>query len=224
MTELLVDWCSYKAAKYAVMNWHYSKKMPEFKQVYIGVWEDKIFIGAVIFGLSVTPYLGDMFGLSNIECAELTRIALTKHKHTVSEMVVRAIRLVKNQSPGLRLFVSYADPNQNHNGAIYQAMNWLYIGTSAAKKQYYFRNQWRNDTSMYRLFARNEGWREAAEYRVLPPKHKYLFPLDKAMRRQINKLAKPYPKKCGQGVNGDALATSQRAGSIPDVRSEAKID
>ena len=42
--DLKVDWCSYEAAKYAVMHWHYSKTMPAGKTVKLGVWENGRFI------------------------------------------------------------------------------------------------------------------------------------------------------------------------------------
>ena len=136
-TNLRLDWCSYQAAKYAVENWHYSERMPKSRQVYVGVWEKNKFIGVVMFGKSVTPYLGHAYGLSHTECAELTRIALSAHKSPVSQITTIAIRLLKKQSPKLRLLVSYADPNVGHVGSIYQAMNWVYVGSSSKIKQYY---------------------------------------------------------------------------------------
>ena len=36
-----------------------------------------------------------------------------------------AVRLLRRQSPGLRLIVSYADPEHAHVGVLYQSMNWL---------------------------------------------------------------------------------------------------
>ena len=43
----------------------------------------------------------------------------------------------------------------------------------------------------------------------VPGKHRYLYPLDRAMRRQIAPLAQPYPKKDTRPVNGDTLATRE---------------
>ncbi len=193
--DLVVDWCSYQAAKYAVERWHYSGRMPKFKQVYLGVWDSSRFIGVIIFGLSVTPYLGNVFGLSGIECAELTRIALDRHREPVSKLAMIGLKMIKRQSPGLRLVVSYADPFHGHNGAIYQAMNWIHVGESSRVTQYYWRKAWRNDSPMLRYFKHYPAEREKCITRVLPPKYKYLYPLDGAMRRQIAPLAHPYPKR-----------------------------
>jgi hypothetical protein len=38
----------------------------------------------------------------------------------------------------------------------------------------------------------------------LPGKHRYLYPLDKRMRRQLTPLAKPYPKRAPEASVGDA--------------------
>ncbi len=213
-TNLRVDWCSYEAAKYAVEHWHYSERMPKFKQVYLGVWENQKYIGCVIFGLSVTPYLGQSFGLSNIECVELTRIALTKHFSPVSKIAAIAIKMIKIQSEGLRLLISYADPMQNHVGGIYQAMNWIYCGRSSAVQQFFYKGDWRNDSSMFREFAKNPILKKITRSRQLAPKYKYLYPLDKAMRVQLEPLRKPYPKRetCGTGETDNAAGSNQQTG------------
>ena len=54
MTDLVVDFCDYKAAKYAVEHWHYSKRMPKSKLNHIGVWENDCYIGVVLFGVGAT--------------------------------------------------------------------------------------------------------------------------------------------------------------------------
>ena len=68
---LHLDFCSHEAAKYAVMRWHYSRRMPKSKLVRIGVWEDEKFSGAVIYGLGANRHLGCPFGLEGTEVCEL---------------------------------------------------------------------------------------------------------------------------------------------------------
>ncbi len=59
------------------------------------------------------------------------------------------------------------------------------------------------------------------EYCGRVAKYKYLYPLDRAVRRQIAPLAKPYPKRepCGKAskVTRSGLQP-EKAGSIPAVR------
>ena len=68
-----------KAARYAVEHWHYSQRMPVGRSTYIGVWEDKRFVGVVIFGRGASPHLGTAYQLTPMECVELTRVALRDH-------------------------------------------------------------------------------------------------------------------------------------------------
>ena len=217
--DLRVDWCDYQAAKYAVMHWHYSKAMPAGRNVYLGVWESNRFVGAVLFGMgSGSSTNGEKYNLaSSHEMAELTRVALTSHVTPVSKMVSIAIGMVERQSPALRLLISMADPKAGHVGGIYQAMNWIYTGETKPDVMYLSRGAW-----VHHRTATSRGSAKGLPSRPLPPKHRYLYPLDRAMRKQIAPLAKPYPKRdsCGQSVEGDASGVqSEGAGSIPADRS-----
>jgi len=198
--ELKVDWCSYDAAKYACTHWHYSKCLPTGKLVKIGVWEDNKYIGVVIFGRGASPYLSRTYGLTQIECIELTRVALSNHINTVTKIVSISIDKIKKSMLGLRLIVSFADPFHSHVGVIYQAGNWIYAGDSDKTKMWHIAGK--------RLHHRSVGAKygttvlekvrilePGAEIEIAPGKHKYLMPLDKKMRREILKLKKPYPKK-----------------------------
>lgn len=128
--KLKLDWCSYKAAKYAVENFHYSKCMPVGKSVKIGVWENDKFIGCVIFSRGNTPHIGNQFNLKQTEIIELTRVALTNHKTHVTRIVSIAMRMLKKQSPDIKAIISYADQTQGHEGKIYKAGNWEYLGVT----------------------------------------------------------------------------------------------
>lgn len=221
--SLRLDWCSHEAAKYAVMKWHYSKTMPIGKLVKVGVWEDNIYIGCVIFARGNTPTLGNAYGLNQIEICELVRVALCSHKSSVSKIVSISIKLLKKQSPNLRLIVSFADPNQGHNGAIYQAGNWLYSGMTPVAKQWFHNGEWKHNREM--TSGAFGGPRIVQDYqklpcRELPPKHRYLYPLDDAMRKQIEPLRKPYPKRptCGTGETDNAAqSNAQTGGASPTV-------
>ena len=202
MTELVVDWCSYEAAKYAVMHWHYSRTMPAGKLVKVGAWEDGVYIGCVLFGRGANNHIGSPYGLGQTEVCELVRIALTKHETPVSRIATASIKMLKAQSPQLRLIVSYADPEQEHVGTIYQAGNWIYAGRSQAAEEYIVNGKRRHGRSFSALKPAHLTTKQALE-RMDPnhqvvmgsSKHRYLYPLDRAMRRQILPLAQPYPKQ-----------------------------
>lgn len=202
MPELKCALASYEASKYACEHWHYSKCLPRGKLFLVGVWEDDRFIGVVIFSRGAVQNIGKPYGLEQIECVELTRIALREHRHFVSEIMMKAFRILKQTNPGLRLIVSYADPMQGHNGSIYQATNWIYTGITPPQRAYKINGKivhartiqnrkpkYLKESQYIELMYKN------AERIITQGKHKYLMPLDKKIRKQIEKLRKPYPKK-----------------------------
>lgn len=193
MKSLRLEWCSHEAAKYAVEHWHYSERMPAGKASYVGVWEDGRFIGAVIFSRGANSKLGSPYGLTQTQCCELTRVALGTHQASVSRIVAIALKKLKALSPGLRLVVSFADPEQGHHGGIYQAMNWVYAGMSHAADEYIVNGKRMHGRSMRSKFGTHIGksWVEKVNG---SSKHRYLMPLDGEMRARILPLAKPYPR------------------------------
>lgn len=212
--DLRVDWCSYQAAKYAVEHWHYSRRMPMPPLLKIGVWEDDKFIGCVLFARGNTPSLGKPYGLGLLEVCELVRVALSRHVSPVSQIIAKSIKMLKCNSPDLRLIVSFADPAEGHNGAIYQAMNWHYTGMSTPDKAYFYQGRWQHSREI-RGGAFGSS-RKLSDYshlstRIVNGKYRYLYPLDRAMRKQIAPLAKPYPKRetCGPSVEGDTLPQAE---------------
>ena len=218
-SDLKLDWCSYQAAKYAVEKWHYSKTLPANRSNYIGVWENGSFRGVVIFGMGASPSLGKPYGLKNGEFAELTRVAIRKHESSISRIVAIAIRMLRKKTPGLKILISFADPFHGHNGAIYQAGNWIYAGKSAASGIYKMPNGDLIDPRRFNGHGHNspkEIPREAVKIRT-PGKHRYLYPLDDEMRKQIEPLRKPYPKRISGGSNlSDAPGDHPgEGGSIP---------
>ncbi len=197
--DLRVDWCSHEAAKYAVEHWHYSKVMPTAKPVKMGAWENGNFIGAVVFSVGANKNIGSPYGLKQTEVAELVRVSLTNHISAVSQIVSLAIKALRQQSPGLRLLVSYADPAQDHHGGIYQAMNWVYEGRTKPISVLNINGKLTHKKTASSRYGTNSAEKLGATWVTTVGKHKYLYPLDRAMRRQIEPLAKPYPKRANVG-------------------------
>jgi len=191
----------HKAAEFAVKNWHYSQTMPIGKLILFGVWENDKYIGAVMYGRGASPQLGSAFGLTQTECCELVRVALTTHEAPVTQIVSLTIKELKKTNPGLRLIISFADPEQSHHGGIYQAGNWIYNGRSPSSDEVLFEGKWTHSRML-----RPTGWgttpkiaRLSKEQQSKLPKrrregkHRYLYPLDKQTRRKVEKLSQPYP-------------------------------
>lgn len=229
MTSLIVAPVDVRAARYAVEHWHYSRRMPVGVAQRYGVWEDGRFVGCVLFGRGASPHLGARLGVSVYELCELTRIALREHQAPVSQIAARAIRRLRSTSPGTRLIVSFADPAHGHHGGIYQAMSWLYLGATAPSRAYRERATGRlahqrvvtNSGVGTQFGRRTRTLRKAdCEVVVVPGKHRYVLPLDRAMRRRLEPLALPFPTAV-EVSTGDANLTGLegRVRSSPTARA-----
>lgn len=208
---VLIKLCTREAAKYAVMNWHYSKAMPSGKLVHYGVWEDGRFIGAVVFGRGATPTLSKSLHLEQQELCELVRVAMCAHTAPVTQVVAACLKQLKKDNPGLRLVVSFADPEHGHHGGIYQAGNWIYTGSSGYMRMGFILNgrlvHERSVAAMLR--GRDRGglsWIQWLRANVDPAakehhadgKHRYVYPLDRKMRAAMTKRAVPYPQRAAE--------------------------
>jgi hypothetical protein len=230
--ELKLDYCGLDAAKFAVEHWHYSERLPSGKLVKVGVWEGGQFIGCVLYGDGANKDLLAPYGLKYEEGCELVRIALRAHHAPVTRIVSIAMKLLKRACPGLRLVVSFADPEQGHHGGIYQAGNWVYAGKSGAADEYILAGKRIHGRSL-RAKRAAMGMTNSAEKNVLEwaqkyvsprirmvsgsQKYRYLYALDAELRRKIQSLALEAPKrksaaKASCDVPGDQLG---EGGSTP---------
>jgi hypothetical protein len=188
--ELRLDFCTFDAARHAVLTWHYSHAMPSGKLVRIGVWEGGEFVGVVIFGRGANNNIGKPYGLAQTEVCELVRVALREHHAPVTRIVSIALRLLRKHSPGLRVVVSYADPERHHRGGIYQAGNWIYSGASVAQPEVIIDGKIVHKRTANAVYGTIKGLPKSP----ILWKHKYLMPLDDAMRESLRAHARPYPK------------------------------
>lgn len=212
MSSLRLDWVDAKAARFAVEHWHYSRAMPTPPMLRVGVWEGAAFVGVVIFSRGANDRLGAPYGLAVTEICELTRVALSRHETATSRIVAIALRMMRQRCPGLRLCVSYADPNQGHHGGIYQAGGWIYCGTTDADAKYrdpsgrIWHSRQVSKTGVKRQFGQRRRVPRFDQCEKIPllGKHKYLMPLDNEMRAKLLPLSKPYPKRERSAVGGAA--------------------
>jgi hypothetical protein len=220
---LKLDWCSYAAAKYAVEHWHYSKSMPTPPVVKIGCWESHQFIGCILFSRGANNNLCRRYRLRITEICELTRVALSQHQAPTSRLVRIALRLLQTTNSGLRLVVSYADPNHGHHGGIYQALGWICDGHTEAD---FAAIDQRGRRWHSRQVSRTGVKRQYGSYRRVPRhsectlvpllgKHRYLCPLDAAMRTQILPLSQPYPKRAASILADAPTVQDGESGAAP---------
>ena len=214
---LRLDFCSHEAAKHAVLRWHYSRQMPAAKLVRIGVWEHGRFVGVILYGSGANRHLARPFGLESTEACELVRVAMASNRtYPTSRSLAISLKLLRHQSPGLRLIVSYADTKEGHLGTIYQATNWIYLGGST-QPYLKVRGKIEHPRSLYDRYGRGGqqiAWLRAnvdpnAERVEMKPKLKYVYVFDRALRQRLAAQAQPYPKCVG---SSDGAAPGNQPG------------
>ncbi len=217
--DLHLAWCDFVSAHTAVAKYHYSQVMPAGKSVKIGVWEECKFIGAIIFGWGANNNIGKPFGLKMTEICELTRVALKKHKTPVTKIVSIAIGMLRKQSPGIKMIVSYADPRQGHHGGIYQAGNWIYVGIPKQSKgaHYIINGKIIHGRSVRSKWGSEKNIPYKWEYATGTEKHKYLMPLTVELKKKIELLRKPFPKRAISETNDTPSTHEGNGGVTPTI-------
>jgi|PersoiStandDraft_1058852.scaffolds.fasta_scaffold42179_1 hypothetical protein len=224
---LLLAWCSYAAARYAVEHWHYSRSMPAAKTVKVGVWELGRFIGAIVFSMGSNRHLGREFGLGPFECCELTRVALDRHQTPVSRTLRIALAMLKKQSPGLRAVVSYADVDHEHHGGIYAASGWTYLGMvqlNGGTPKWLIHGRVVHGRTVGSRWGRGTQRLEWLRAHVDPNtqkvftlgKHKYAWFFDADLKTKFASLAQPYPKRVR---SSDASGSQPESGGAAPTRT-----
>lgn len=220
MPRLALRWVGQDAAKYATRLWHYSGSTPTPPMNVVGAWEDGKFIGVVIFSRGNAPQAARPFGIVTSEMCELTRVALSAHRTPVSRIVAIAVKMLKRANPGIRLIVSFADPEHGHHGGIYQALGWTYIGTTQKSREYIdaggrrWHDRMVSPTGAKCVYGVYRAVVKPSECRIVhhAPKHKYVLALDAEMAKRVESMARPYPKRVRSSeIGGDHLSTGGAA-------------
>lgn len=190
-----------KAIKYACSNFHYAKRVPMIKYGF-NVYENGVWCGVILFGYGAAINIASPFGLHQGEVLELERVALNGKQTTTSQCVAAALKALHKINPIVKIVVSYADIDQNHAGIIYQATNWIYLGkfNEGERGAFIIHGKKVHRRSIGAMggiqsleWVRNILDPEATEFRT-KGKHKYIFVFDKRLRKEYQKLSKPYPK------------------------------
>jgi|TARA_R100000655_G_scaffold1922_4_gene7269 hypothetical protein len=235
-SDVTVTGCSLEAATYAVENWHYSEGLPSGKLIKIGIWEGQPqeFIGCIIFSRGASPWLGTPYDLQQNQLCELTRIAMRHdHKVPVTYVVAKALKMLKEKNRNIQLVFSFADPDQGHHGGVYQAGNWIYAGVTGTSPMYYINGKWTHNRTVASKMKNGSlrpdfyQWaKETNRTRMPPPKHRYLYPFNRKLRKKI--LEEQYDPNKPHAVEVSTSDTSsildEGAGAIPAHRSTIATD
>jgi hypothetical protein len=179
------DWILYK---------HYAKRLCSISYAF-GLFIDNILVGVCTFGFSPNYNYNDgKCVFNNYKCLtlELNRLVVNDglEENSLSFFVSQSLNMLPKPS----CIVSYADQNQNHNGYIYQATNWIYTGTSSKKFKYKF-----EDGSEFDIRRGIDKKGKIIDKILLKPTHRYLYfngskKDKKKMKSDLKMEIKNYPK------------------------------
>ena len=190
---------------------HYARRMPTIQYAF-GLEEESEIVGVCIFGNPPTKWMnngGIIFNDYSVDVLELNRLVVNDKlpRNTLTFFVTSCLQFL----PKPVCIVSYADPNADHHGYIYQALGWTYTGGSDTPWTWFDPNGGKHHDRSIRGpkgFTRGkfsekrlleQGWTRTKD----KPKHRYIkFLGDKRQVREMTKHLKlpvlPYPKGANQ--------------------------
>lgn len=199
--EQTKEWLIYK---------HYAGRMPSISYSF-GLYDGNSLVGVCTYGLppaeNVQLLCGERYKDNAIELNRLIKNDGLP-KNTQSWFVAQTFKLL----PKPLIIISYADPNNGHNGYTYQALNFLFTGNGGSTKEYIFNGKqittrhvkeyWfknRNLPFDKRLTIDQNFKNAGGEVLEQKPKNRYVIFLGnkrqkKEMLKYLKWEVKPYPK------------------------------
>jgi len=193
MTDYLVKSIKSELCKDWLLNKHYAKRLCSISYSF-GLFNNKILIGILTIGKPASnPLCIGVCGEKNKDYVyELNRLCVNDNlpKNCLSYFVSQCLKKLPTM-----ILVSYADTSMNHNGYIYQATNWIYIGLSAKRTEKYDVN----NPNKHSKTVTESKKKLILGTRDRPRKHRYIYFLgNKSEKKQFKKDLKydikPYPK------------------------------
>lgn len=134
--DLTILPCGVSEIRDFIETHHYSKNINGVKISFcFKVEYNGVLVGGVLFGeMSTTAW--KKFSDSEKKVLELRRLVLldSAGKNSESRVIGYCLRYIKKTFPEIEVIVSYADPYYHHEGTIYKASNFKYMGLSGKDK------------------------------------------------------------------------------------------
>ena len=136
--ELTISFCKVSDIREFIEQNHYSKNINGVKISYcFKVLWNNLLVGAILFG-SMSTTAWKKFSDSEKKVLELRRLVLLDAvgKNAESRVIGFCLREIHKIDKSVEMIVSYADPKYGHDGTIYKASNFKYVGMSGKDKGY----------------------------------------------------------------------------------------
>jgi hypothetical protein len=227
--SLRLDFCPRSMAEFFCVRDHYSGGLSAGRMQTIGTWENARPVGAYVFSRGACKDLAARYGFDQTEAVELTRIAFGPHQTPITQSLAIALRMLKAANPGLQVVISFSDPMQSHNGrqhdgTIYRAGNWLFLGMTNAEAMLRIGGVLRHRRTIISKFRTGAvSWlrqniNAEVERIITAPKYRFAMPLTREAYQRLAPHAQPYPKR-ERSIDSDVLGHQPREGGAPPTRS-----
>lgn len=193
-------------AKPIIVSNHYSHKWTSCRYAY-GIYYDNMLTGCIVYGPPVGRRVVDSITktitFDRSEIMELTRLWIADGFGTNIESYSIGQTFKYLRKEGIRVLISYADPNVGHLGKIYQATNFVYQGNETMLVKAYKFTVLGEVLHARTVVARYGSTKDAILKKVDPNykkeddlnKHRYIYILDKKNRKTIMEDLKHLPKE-----------------------------
>lgn len=185
-----------------ILAHHYSGRIVNNSYVHLGVFREGDLVGVLQFGYAMNPSHASkvVANTGNTEYLELNRMWLddSAPRNSESRAISYAMKFLKRACPAVRWVQSFADERCGRWGVVYQAANFLFLGS-------HFTRFYELDGETYHsmlLTAHKKGGQRgdhlrqnlarATERRLR--QFRYIFFLKPAFKRDLRMRPQPYPK------------------------------
>ena len=204
------DYCVKSIKRDETLTWlkniHYAKRVPMIMYSF-GLYKENVLRGVITYGKPISKDLcicicGEKY---KSEVTELNRLVLQyNEKNEASFLVSNSFKLL----PKPLIIVSYADSNQNHNGYVYQATNFIYTGLSNERLKLIMGGKDLSERTLSGIQGNLTREQFFKKYNVKKSKqlgkHRYIYFLGnkrEKKQRLNNLLLKQYPYPKGKNIN-----------------------
>jgi hypothetical protein len=130
-----------KMIKEFIENNHYAHKIPQAVKYRFGLYYKDVLKGVAIFSIPANMYTITSIFKNETQSIgiELSRLYTYDDtpKNFESYCLSKCFKYIK-QNSNYDVIVSYANPNFNHVGYLYQALNGVYLGETAPEIRYFY--------------------------------------------------------------------------------------
>jgi hypothetical protein len=192
--SFIVDQVQFKTIRDFIEKWHYSKTVKGLHcTLYFGLFSEGNLIGAMMYGKLAMPGVSKKYVENEDELIELRRLCCIDKtpRNTESYFVGKTIKWIKRNTK-IKKIISYADPHYGHQGIIYKASNFEYLGITSPGRFIVDKDGCRkhdktirnsdviNGVRVFRKHAlelKEQLEKGEARYIVTPGKHIYMYTL-----------------------------------------------